>query len=512
MKYQSSRGKYGAVSAAQAITMGISPDGGLFVPDCIPSIDMEILKQMESWTYQQRAAYIMQLFLDEFSSEEIEACVNGAYNQQKFDHPEIAPLVELRPGLQIQELWHGPTCAFKDMALQVLPRLLTTSADKIGENSEIIILVATSGDTGKAALEGFKDVPGTRIIVFFPQHGVSEVQKMQMITQEGSNVHVAGVLGNFDDAQSGVKNIFTSNQVIEQLQQQGMKMSSANSINWGRLLPQIVYYISAYVDLCQRGSIKAGETINIVVPTGNFGNILAAYYARRMGIPVKRLICAANSNNVLTDFIMTGVYDRNRSFEKTISPSMDILISSNLERLLFELTGHDSQRVSQWMDELKNSGRYEVDESTGSQVQEIFWSDYATDTETLESITTVWDKYQYLLDTHTAVALNVYEKYLQQTGDNSSTVIASTASPFKFGSSVAQAILSPELIKGKNEFELLETLAVETGMVIPEGIKNLDKRKVRHHTVTSAAEMKEVVLSGTLFSGLNVGGSRAIPK
>ncbi|NLX01306.1 MAG: threonine synthase [Syntrophomonadaceae bacterium] len=495
MKYQSSRGKYGAVSAAQAITMGISPDGGLFVPDCIPSISTEILKQMESWTYQQRAAYIMQLFLEEFSPEEIKACVNGAYNEKKFDHPEIAPLIELRPGLHIQELWHGPTCAFKDMALQVLPRLLTTSTNKIGETSEIIILVATSGDTGKAALEGFRDVAGTQIIVFFPQHGVSEVQKMQMITQEGNNVHVAGVLGNFDDAQSGVKNIFTSNQVIEQLQQQGMKMSSANSINWGRLLPQIVYYISAYVDLCQRGYIQVGEAINIVVPTGNFGNILAAYYARRMGIPVKRLICAANSNNVLTDFIMTGVYDRNRSFEKTISPSMDILISSNLERLLYELTGHDSQRVSQWMDELKNTGRYTVNELTRSQVQEIFWSDYAADTETLESITRVWDKYHYLLDTHTAVALNVYDKYLQQTGDNSSTVIASTASPFKFGSSVAQAVLSPEQIEGKNEFELLQALAVYTGMVIPEGIKNLDKRKIQHHTVTSAAEMEEVVFS-----------------
>ena len=494
MKYQSSRGKYGAVSAAQAITMGISPDGGLFVPDCIPSINIAILKQMELWTYQQRAAYIMQLFLEEFSPGEIEACVNGAYNQQKFDHPEIAPLIELKPGLHIQELWHGPTCAFKDMALQILPRLLTTSVNKIGENSEIIILVATSGDTGKAALEGFKDVAGTQIIVFFPQHGVSEVQKMQMITQEGSNVYVAGVLGNFDDAQSGVKNIFTSNQVIEQLQRQGMKMSSANSINWGRLLPQIVYYISAYVDLCRKGSIQAGEAINIVVPTGNFGNILAAYYARQMGIPVKRLICAANYNNVLTDFIMTGVYDRNRSFEKTISPSMDILISSNLERLLYELTGHDSQRVNTWMDELKNRGRYEVDESTRSQVQEIFWSDYATDAETLKSITAAWDKYHYLLDTHTAVALNVYEKYLQQTGDNSCTIIASTASPFKFGTSVAQAILSPELIKGKNEFELLETLAVETGMVIPEGIKNLDKRKIMHHTVAAAAEMEEAVL------------------
>lgn len=495
MQYQSSRGKTGAVSAARAVIMGIAPDGGLFVPDNVPSINKDILNNMQSWSYQERASYIMQLFLEEFSAQEVNACVYGAYNQEKFDQEEIAPLVELRPGLNILELWHGPTCAFKDMALQILPRLLTCSARKIGEKNDIVILVATSGDTGKAALEGFRDVEGTRIIVFFPQYGVSEVQKLQMITQEGNNVNVAGVLGNFDDAQNGVKTIFTKETVIEKLEENGIKMSSANSINWGRLLPQIVYYFSAYVDLCRRSAIQAGEAINIVVPTGNFGNILAAYYANQMGIPVKRLICAANSNNVLTDFIRTGIYDRNRHFEKTISPSMDILISSNLERLLYELTGHDSGQVSKWMDELKNSGRYEIDAETYRQVQDIFWSDYCTDTETLDTITSVWKEYHYLLDTHTAVALNVYHKYQQQSGDNTCTVIASTASPFKFGSSVAQAILNPELIQDKNEFDTLKVLSAQTGMPIPKGIKDLDKRKVRHDTVTSPAEMEKTVLT-----------------
>jgi len=495
LQYKSSRGKSSEVSAAEAITMGISPDGGLFVPDSIPQISKNILKQMESWSYQERAVYTMNQFLEDFSVQEIEECVYSAYNQERFDHEEIAPVVELKPGLYIQELWHGPTCAFKDMALQILPHFLVTSARKLGKRKEFVILVATSGDTGKAALEGFKDVPGTRVIVFYPWDGVSRVQKLQMVTQEGSNVYVAGVIGNFDDAQSGVKKIFTSNQVIEQLAHHNMQMSSANSINWGRLLPQIVYYISAYVDLSQRGAVENGEAINIVVPTGNFGNILAAYYASRMGIPVKHLICAANSNNVLTDFIRTGIYDKNRSFEKTISPSMDILISSNLERLLFELTEHDSIRVKQWMEELNTSGRYEVDKSTREKVQAIFWSDYCNDSETLASIASAWKQYHYLLDTHTAVALNVYEKYLRETGDNSKTIIASTASPFKFGSSVAQAILAPELVKGKDEFQTLEILSLETGIDIPKAIRDLDKRPIRHETVTSTGDMEKTVLS-----------------
>jgi threonine synthase len=494
LQYLSSRGK-SSVNAAQAITTGISPDGGLFVPELIPHINIDIIKSMQLLTYQERANYIIHQYLENFTIDEIKCCVYEAYNQQKFDHKDIAPLVKLNHGLYIQELWHGPTCAFKDMALQILPRLLTTSARKLDDSNEFIILVATSGDTGKAALEGFKDVSGTRIIVFYPHNGVSEIQELQMVTQEGENVYVAGVTGNFDDAQSGVKSIFSSQKVINQLAQNSMRMTSANSINWGRLLPQIVYYISAYVDLLSRGAIKAGEAINIVVPTGNFGNILAAYYASRMGLPIKRLICAANSNNVLTDFIRTGIYDRNRSFEKTISPSMDILISSNLERLLYELTDHNNVKVSEWMEQLQNTGVYKVDDITCQQVQDMFWSDYCSDEQTLVTIASIWKGYNYLLDPHTAVAVNVYEKYLMQTGDSNCTVIASTASPFKFGSSVAQALLNPELISGKDEFSILEILSVETGVSIPKSIKNLNQLPIKHKTVTTIKDMDKTLLS-----------------
>ncbi|MDD3023943.1 MAG: threonine synthase, partial [Syntrophomonadaceae bacterium] len=374
MKYQSSRGKFNSISAAEAIKMGISPDGGLFVPDYIPELKEKDWQLMESENYQERACRILRYYLGDFSDEEIKNCVYDAYNDESFDDERIAPLAELKPGVYIQELWHGPTSAFKDMALQLLPQLMTTSARKTGDNGEIIILVATSGDTGKAALEGFKDIAGTRIIVFYPEDGVSEVQKRQMITQEGKNVYVAAVSGNFDDAQTGVKNIFADHAFAERLNKQGMKLSSANSINWGRLLPQIVYYISAYVELRAKRKLVSGEPVNIVVPTGNFGNILAAYYASRMGLPVHKLICASNTNKVLDDFIRTGIYDRNRNFEKTISPSMDILISSNLERLLYEITGHDAARVASWMEELKTSGRYEVDAVSLTRIKDLFWS------------------------------------------------------------------------------------------------------------------------------------------
>jgi threonine synthase len=342
--------------------------------------------------------------------------------------------------------------------------------NKTGESSEIVILVATSGDTGKAALEGFSDVPGTRIIVFYPEQGVSEVQKRQMMIQEGNNVYVAGVRGNFDDAQTGVKSIFSQEDYNQLLQQKQMRLSSANSINWGRLLPQIVYYISAYLDLRQGGSIKPGDKINIVVPTGNFGNILAAYYAGQMGLPVGKLICAANSNNVLTDFIKKGIYDRNRPFEKTISPSMDILISSNLERLLFEITDHDAGKVKAWMEELRSRGNYDVGPAVYQQVVDYFWSDYCSDEETIATIRKTWQEDHYLIDTHTAVAVNVYEKYLKSTGDHTLSVIASTASPFKFGSSVAQAVLPPEMMAGGNEFELLYRLEEFTGVRMPAAI------------------------------------------
>ncbi|MGI6453087.1 MAG: threonine synthase [Syntrophomonadaceae bacterium] len=495
MDYQSSRGQVSSVSAAQAITSGISPDGGLFLPDYIPILDATILEAMENWTYQERAVYILRQFLTDFSEEEIKECVYAAYNEENFDDEKIAPLVKINNKLFVQELWHGPTCAFKDMALQILPHFLTKSARKINETKEIIILVATSGDTGKAALEGFKDVAGTRIIVFFPEDGVSEVQKRQMVTQEGNNVYVAGVVGNFDDAQNGVKRIFGDENIIARLGHAGMRMSSANSINWGRLLPQIVYYVSAYVDLKQRGAIKAGEKVNIVVPTGNFGNILAAYYAMRMGIPVNRLICAANTNNVLTEFIRTGVYNRNRTFEKTISPSMDILISSNLERLLYEVTEHNSEKVSAWMKELKENGIYQVDEATASIIQQLFWSDFCSDDETIDAIKSTWDRENYLLDTHTAVAFNVYQKFCAATGDNHTTIIASTASPFKFGSSVAQGVFSPEQIEGQSEFAVLNILADATGWPIPEAIRGLEQREIRHNVVTSCSDMEKTVLA-----------------
>lgn len=501
MKYQSSRGKYFSITAAEAIKTGIAPDGGLFVPDTIPGLSTEAHKQMQTQTYQERACLILAYFLEDFTAEEIKACVAAAYNQVSFDDERIVPLVKIADGLFIQELWHGPTCAFKDMALQILPHLLTRSAEKTGEDKEIVILVATSGDTGKAALEGFKDVPGTKIVVFYPADGVSEVQKRQMITQEGQNVFVSAVEGNFDDAQTGVKNIFGDEKFIHTLEQQGMKMSSANSINWGRLLPQIVYYVSSYMDLCREGQIRAGEPINVVVPTGNFGNILAAFYASKMGIPIHKLICASNTNNVLTEFIRTGRYDRKREFEKTISPSMDILISSNLERLLYELTAHDAAAVSKWMEELKSRGSYQVDAAVREQINSLFWADFANDRETMDTIHKVWLEHKYLLDTHTAVAWCVYERYRQATGDTTPTIIASTANPYKFAGSVAEALLDEKSLEGKNEFEILTILAQYTDQPIPPAIKELAQKTVRHQTITAKEAMDKTVLD---FLGIEV--------
>jgi threonine synthase len=499
MKYSSSRGGYSAITAAEAIKMGIAPDGGLFVPDSIPLISDSTWTKLGGQTYQERAAEILSYYLEDFSAAEIKQCVEDAYNPRNFDDERIAPLVKIADGVYIQELWHGPTCAFKDMALQLLPHLLTASAKKTGEKDEIVILVATSGDTGKAALEGFKDVAGVRIIVFYPQDGVSEVQKRQMITQTGDNVFVAAVQGNFDDAQNGVKRIFADHAFTETLAKHGMKMSSANSINWGRLLPQIVYYVSAYVDLQAAGQVKKGEAINIVVPTGNFGNILAAFYANQMGVPVNHLICASNTNNVLTEFICTGVYDRNRTFAKTLSPSMDILISSNLERLLYEVTGHDAAAVSGWMEDLKTQGKYEVNRSVHEKISGLFWADYSSDAETQATIRNIWEEKKYLLDTHTAVAYNVYEKYVGSSVDRTPTIIASTASPFKFGKSVAEAVLKPEQLAGQDEFALLEILADYTGIPIPAGIKDLDRRAVLHKTVSSQDAM-----GGTVLAYLNL--------
>ncbi|MBE3588891.1 MAG: threonine synthase [Thermoanaerobacteraceae bacterium] len=494
MFYQSTRGNSRPVSAAEAIKRGIAPDGGLYVPGSRVAVTAGEVAALSGMTYGQRAVKILGLFLTDFTMEEIADCVDGAYGHGKFDSPEVAPLRRLDDHLYVLELWHGPTCAFKDMALQMLPRLLPRAVAKTGEDKEIAILVATSGDTGKAALEGFKDVPGTRIIVFYPARGVSAVQERQMVTQEGGNVHVVAVEGNFDQTQSGVKEIFADPAVNEAIGRRGYRFSSANSINWGRLVPQIVYYFSAYADLLSRGEVEPGERVNFVVPTGNFGNILAAYYARQMGLPVHRLICAANRNNVLTDFIRTGVYDRTREFYRTISPSMDILISSNLERLLYAMTGRDAARVRDWMAALREQGRYRVDEDVLEGIQAVFWSDYAGDRQTMETIRDTYRRYGYLLDTHTAVGKYVYDRYLEATGDGHKTVLASTASPFKFNRSVAAAILGEQAVAGQGEFALLRILSEATGLPVPRGLKNLEQKPVRHTLTVAPEEMKRAVL------------------
>jgi len=495
--YESTRGKTAPVTAAEAIKKGIAPDGGLFVPDRPVEIARERLAEMAGAPYRELARTILEPFLPGFSAAEIAACVASAYDADRFADPAVAPVRPLDPGrgLHVLELFHGPTCAFKDLALQILPHLLTRAMVKTGENKEIAILTATSGDTGKAALEGFKDVPGTRIIVFYPAEGVSEIQKLQMVTQEGGNVHVIGVRGNFDQAQNGVKEIFGDRALNEEIGRSGYRFSSANSINWGRLLPQIIYYFFAYLDLLAKGELAAGEEINFVVPTGNFGNILAAFYARRMGLPVHRLILAANRNNVLADFIRTGVYDRNRPFYKTISPSMDILISSNLERLLYELTGHDSEKITAWMAELKTQGRYCVDAATHAKIQEIFWSDAAGESETMAAIRATYQKYGYLIDPHTAVGMHIYDRYREAAGagDRRQTIVAATASPFKFNQSVAQAVWGPKAVQGKSEFALLAFLAQKTGVSVPSGLRDLNKKPVRHSLVVEPQDMSGTV-------------------
>mgnify|MGYP000917333966 FL=1 len=490
MLYKSTRGRLKDTKSADAIKMGIATDGGLFVPQKNVKIESEILSQMMNMDYSGRASAILKPFLEDYTQKEVDECINNAYNLDKFDTKDIAPVHKLSDTAYILELWHGPTCAFKDMALQILPHLMVKAVQKTGETKEIVILVATSGDTGKAALEGFKNVKGTKIIVFYPYKGVSQIQEMQMITQEGDNVFPIAVEGNFDDAQSGVKKILTDSEFNKIMDEKGYRFSSANSINWGRLVPQIVYYFSAYADMVKNQWLKFGEEVNVAVPTGNFGNILAAFYAMKMGLPIRKLICASNENNVLTEFINTGVYNKNRIFKKTMSPSMDILISSNLERLLYELTGHDSQLITKWMKQLSSEGIYKIDESIRTKINEIFWADYSSEEDTLASIKKTYDKYGYLLDTHTAVGLNVYEKYKETTKDNTKTIIASTASPFKFNTSVSRAILEIEKIEDKNEFELLHILSDESTMPIPASLKDLENKRIKHNKVCSKVEMK----------------------
>ncbi len=493
MQYQSTRDNTIKVSAAMAIKTGLSAEGGLFVPETFPAVSLEEIKELASKSYHERAYFVLGKFLTDFTQEELAKCINSAYTKEKFGTNAIAPLYKLNDNEYVLELWHGPTCAFKDMALQILPHLLTTSMKKTQEDNEIVILVATSGDTGKAALEGFKDVEGTRIIVFYPNNGVSEIQKLQMVTQEGNNVAVAAVNGNFDDAQNGVKKIFTDNDYKETLSQNQFKLSSANSINWGRLVPQIVYYFSAYADMLKNNEIQAGEPINVVVPTGNFGNILAAYYAKKMGLPISKFICASNENNVLTEFIQTGVYNKDRQFHTTISPSMDILISSNLERFLYDLTDNNDKVVGDWMKALNTDGRYEITPDIKQKLQSLFWAECCNDNETLETIKKCNDDYDYVIDTHTAVAKCVYDKYVAATGDTTKTVIASTASPFKFNQSVLIGLKDYEFVVNKDEFALLNELSKASNMEIPKSLAELKDKSVAFDLVCDKDEMRRVV-------------------
>lgn len=481
MQYISTRNKKLSVKSAAAIKKGLSEEGGLFVPTEIPVISLADIKKMVGMTYIERAVFVLKKYLTDFLVKELKECAEGAYGGEKFSSESPAPLVTLEKGTNVLELWHGPTCAFKDMALQILPHFLTKAMKKTGEDKTVVILVATSGDTGKAALEGFSDVDGTKIIVFYPSDGVSEIQKMQMITQKGSNVFVSGINGNFDDAQSGVKAIFTNDKANKEFLKNNCVMSSANSINWGRLVPQIVYYVSAYCDMVAKDEVKLGEEINVCVPTGNFGNILAAYYARRMGVPINKLICASNSNNVLTEFINTGEYNKNRNFHTTISPSMDILISSNLERLLFDLCRNDDKKVSKWMKDLSEKGTYTVTADVQKKISKLFWAGYCDDYFTKETIYKTKEKYGYTVDTHTAVAIDVYNQYKAETGDMTPAVIVSTASPFKFNQSVLSALGKDSEISNLNDFELLGLLADVSGMEIPKSLgalKNAEKRFV----------------------------------
>lgn len=490
MDYISTRDKSVKVSASAAIAHGISAEGGLFVPESFPKFGKEDFKKLSELDYIGRAEYILKYFLTDFSSEEISECVKDAYSGS-FDDDMPAPLAKLSEKVGVLELWHGPTCAFKDLALQLLPHLLTTSAKKVSSGKKTVILVATSGDTGKAALEGFKNVENTEIIVFYPSDGVSPMQKLQMDSQQGNNVHVCAIKGNFDDAQAGVKKIFTDKEIKAKLEANNMEFSSANSINWGRLAPQIIYYISVYCDMLSEGE-NLSQGFNVVVPTGNFGNILAAYYAKKMGVPIKRLICASNANNVLTDFINTGVYDRNRSFYTTISPSMDILISSNLERMLFELSDFDDDYVSALQAELFEKGRFEVNDKIRQRLSDIFFGGYCNDEATLSTIEKTFREYGYLCDTHTAVAVNVYEQYKKSTGDSKPVVIASTASPYKFAKSVLSAVSDTN---GDSEFENVRLLSEITNTDIPSPIAALENATVRFNDVCDKDDMYKAVCS-----------------
>lgn len=485
--YKSTRGTGECVKASEAILKGLSKDGGLFVPTAIPKLDIS-MDRLAEMSYQEIAYEVMSRFLTDFTEEELKACIAKAYDS-KFDTQEIAPLVKAG-GAYYLELFHGATIAFKDMALSILPHLLTTSAKKNHVKNEIVILTATSGDTGKAAMAGFADVPGTRIIVFYPKNGVSPIQEKQMVTQKGNNTYVVGITGNFDDAQTAVKKMFNDKAMEEELDKAGFQFSSANSINIGRLVPQIVYYVYAYVNLFKNGEIKDGEKINVTVPTGNFGNILAAYYAKNMGLPIDKLICASNENKVLFDFFSTGSYDRNRDFILTSSPSMDILISSNLERLIYRIAGENADKNREMMEQLSKGGIYQITEEMRSQLAD-FYGNFATEKETADAIKALYQNTGYVIDTHTAVAACVYEKYVKDTKDSTKTVIASTASPFKFTRSVMDAIDSK--YDSMSDFELVDELSKIANVKVPNAIEEIRTAPVLHDTVVDVPDMPAAV-------------------
>ena len=487
--YRSTRSNGAPVTASQAILKGLSDDGGLFVPDHIPTLDKS-LKELAGMTYQQVAYEVMKLFLTDFTEEELKNCINSAYDS-KFDTEKIAPLVKADNAYYL-ELFHGSTIAFKDMALSILPHLMITSARKNNIKNEIVILTATSGDTGKAALAGFADVKGTRIIVFYPKNGVSPIQEKQMVTQKGANTFVVGIHGNFDDAQTGVKKIFSDKELAKEMDEKGFQFSSANSINIGRLVPQICYYVYACAQLCKDGKIAEGEKINVVVPTGNFGNILAAFYAKNMGLPIDKLICASNDNKVLYDFFRTGTYDRNREFVLTTSPSMDILISSNLERLIYRIAGNDADKNRELMSALTGNGKYEITEEMKAQLAD-FYGNFASEAETAAEIRRLYEKCGYVIDTHTAVASAVYGKYVAETGDHKTTVIASTASPFKFTRSVMDAIDTKYDVMG--DFELVDELSKIAKVKVPGAIEEIRTAPILHDTQCDVDKMKDTVKS-----------------
>ncbi len=486
--YRSTRSADVKVTASQAILKGLADDGGLYVPDSIPALDVSV-RELAGMDYKQVAYEVMKLFITDFTEDELKNCINKAYDA-KFDTDEIAPLVKA-DGAYYLELFHGATIAFKDMALSILPHLLTTSAKKNNIKNDIVILTATSGDTGKAALAGFADVPGTRIIVFYPKHGVSPIQEKQMVTQKGDNTYVVGIEGDFDDAQTGVKLMFGDKELAAELDTAGFQFSSANSINIGRLVPQIVYYVYAYTRLLADEEITDGEAINVVVPTGNFGNILAAYYAKNMGLPIGKLICASNQNKVLYDFFTTGTYDRNREFVLTSSPSMDILISSNLERLIYRIAGSDAQANSTMMKELREQGQYTITPAMKEQLAD-FYGNYASEEETAAVIKSIYENTGYVIDTHTAVAAKVYKKYIQDTQDTTKAVIASTASPFKFTRSVMDAI-DKDKYDSMTDFELVDELSRIANVKVPQAIEDIRTAPVLHDTVCDKTQMKQTV-------------------